>query len=139
MLTKKVAAVFVVGLAAALSSLAQADQPTSAPAGRARRTATTQTMPTQRTMVRMDLTDQQKAQVKAILAKAREDADATTDKNAKQAIFRAANEKIRQTVMTDEQRAKVTQANVQRDRRKKATSQPASRPASQPASQPASK
>lgn len=56
---------------------------------------------------KLDLTDAQTAQVKDILDQAKKDQAAAADKKAKGEIMKAANEKIRTTVLTDEQRTKL--------------------------------
>jgi Spy/CpxP family protein refolding chaperone len=58
----------------------------------------------------LDLTDQQKAQIKDIMTKAREDAKSATTPEAKKAIFKAAHEKIRKDVLTAEQVQKLEKA-----------------------------
>jgi Spy/CpxP family protein refolding chaperone len=56
---------------------------------------------------KLGLTDAQKEQVKTILKAAREEAKTATDRAAKIQIFKDAREKIRTTVLTDEQRTKL--------------------------------
>jgi hypothetical protein len=55
----------------------------------------------------INLSDEQKEQIKAIIQTAREQAQAATDIQAKLQIFADAVEKIRTTVLTDDQRAKL--------------------------------
>lgn len=57
----------------------------------------------------LNLTDAQKAQIKEIFTTARADAQKATDKDAKRAIWKAAVEKVKTTVLTDEQRQKLAQ------------------------------
>jgi len=61
----------------------------------------------------LGLTDDQKAQIKAILQAAAEQAKQAPDIQAKLQIFKDALEKIQTTVLTDEQRAKVQQGQEQ--------------------------
>jgi Spy/CpxP family protein refolding chaperone len=56
---------------------------------------------------KLGLTDEQKAQVKTILTAAREQAKNAPDREAKMKIMREAFDKIRTTVLTDEQRTKL--------------------------------
>jgi Spy/CpxP family protein refolding chaperone len=58
---------------------------------------------------RLDLTADQKAQVKAILQQARTAAQSATDPQAKHQIHQAAFQKIKDTVLTDQQRTKLAQ------------------------------
>jgi Spy/CpxP family protein refolding chaperone len=55
---------------------------------------------------KLGLTDDQKAKAKAIMVQARKDAKAATDRAEKTKIMKAALEKIRTTVLTEEQRKK---------------------------------
>jgi Spy/CpxP family protein refolding chaperone len=57
----------------------------------------------------LNLTADQEAQIKAIVTQARADAKAATDKQAKLAVWKAAREKIRTTVLTDAQRQQIDQ------------------------------
>ncbi len=65
----------------------------------------------------LNLTDDQKAQIKQILQQAKQDAQAATDKSAKKQIMQDAFKKIRDTVLTDEQRKKLQEliANFKKD------------------------
>lgn len=53
---------------------------------------------------KLNLTDQQKAQIKAILQQAHQDAQQAKDVQAKKAIYQAAAQKIKTDVLTDAQR-----------------------------------
>ncbi len=72
----------------------------------------------------LDLTADQKAQVKAIMQQARADAQATTDDGAKREIWKSAFGKVRDTVLTDPQRAQLEQMKA-RHQKAPGASQPA--------------
>lgn len=63
---------------------------------------------------KLNLTDDQKAQVKAIMTQAKADAKQATDKAAKKEIHKAAWEKVRTTVLTDAQRKQLEQMKADR-------------------------
>jgi len=54
----------------------------------------------------LELTEDQQAQVKAIMDQAKADAEAAETKEAKMEIFKAAHEKVQAEVLTEEQKAK---------------------------------
>ena len=102
-----ISAVLLAGLAAG-NAMAQAtsqpaSQPTSRPHGQMRAI-----------FQQLDLTADQKAQIKAIMQQARTDAQAATDQQAKRKIHQAAREKIRTTVLTADQRTKLAQLVAER-------------------------
>jgi periplasmic protein CpxP/Spy len=66
----------------------------------------------------LNLTDDQKAKSKEILQQARKDAQAATDKEAKQKIMQDARKKIHDTVLTDDQRKKLEELRKNRPQRK---------------------
>ena len=76
---------------------------------------------------KLNLTEEQKAKVKEIMATAREDAKKAPDKEAKKAIFKAAWEKIKNQVLTAEQRTKLEELKAQH--KEKAEKQPKPEPA----------
>ena len=76
---------------------------------------------------KLNLTEDQKAKVKEIMATAREDAKKAPDKEAKKAIFKAAWEKIKNQVLTAEQRTKLEELKAQH--KEKAEKQPKPEPA----------
>jgi Spy/CpxP family protein refolding chaperone len=63
---------------------------------------------------KLGLTDDQKAQAKTILQQAHKDAQAATDKADKMKIMKAAFEKIKTSVLTDDQRKKLTDLQAER-------------------------
>lgn len=63
---------------------------------------------------KLGLTDDQKAQVKAILQQARKDAQAATDKGDKKKIWQAAFEKIKTSVLTADQVKKLEELKAER-------------------------
>ncbi len=67
---------------------------------------------------KLNLTDDQKAQVKEILKAAHEQAKSATDKDAKIKIMKDAFEKIKTTVLTDEQRQMLEKAKEKFKERK---------------------
>jgi Spy/CpxP family protein refolding chaperone len=73
----------------------------------------------------LNLTDDQKTQVKAIMQQARTDAQNATDPQAKREIHKAAFQKVKDTVLTDAQRAQLEQMRACRGQHKGA-SQPTS-------------
>jgi Spy/CpxP family protein refolding chaperone len=62
---------------------------------------------------KLGLTDDQKAQIKAIMQQAHKDAQAATDKADKAKIRQAAFEKIKTTVLTADQQKKLTELRAQ--------------------------
>ena len=62
---------------------------------------------------KLGLTDDQKAAAKAIMTQARADAKNATDPAAKKAVFKAAFEKIKTTVLTDAQRDQLAKMKEQ--------------------------
>ncbi len=60
-------------------------------------------------ITRLDLSDEQKAQVKKIMEAANEDAKKVDDREGKRKIIQAAIEKIKNTVLTDEQKARLAE------------------------------
>ena len=78
-----------------------ADQATNAPAGLHRHPLLAHLAKV------LNLTDQQKTQIKDILATARADVKKAPDKDTKKAIRKAAIQKIFKDVLTDDQRAKL--------------------------------
>jgi Spy/CpxP family protein refolding chaperone len=75
---------------------------------------------------KLGLTDEQKAQIKTIMQQARKDAQAAPDKAAKVKVMQAAREKIRTTVLTEEQRKKAEEmrARFKEHRKGAAASEP---------------
>lgn len=69
-------------------------------------------------MGKLDLTDDQKAKIKEIMEQARKDAQAATDREAKQKIMQDARKKIHDTVLTDDQRKKLEELRKDRPQRK---------------------
>jgi Spy/CpxP family protein refolding chaperone len=63
---------------------------------------------------KLGLTDDQKAQVKAIFEQAKKDAQAATDKADKAKIIKAAFEKVKTSVLTDDQRKKLAELQAER-------------------------
>jgi Spy/CpxP family protein refolding chaperone len=63
---------------------------------------------------KLGLTDDQKAQAKAILKAAHEQAKAATDPEAKKKIMRDAFDKVRTTVLTEDQRTKLAELRKER-------------------------
>jgi Spy/CpxP family protein refolding chaperone len=63
---------------------------------------------------KLGLTDEQRTQIQAILKDAREHARTAADRAAKMQIMKAAFEKIKTTVLTDEQRQKLDQFKAKR-------------------------
>ena len=68
---------------------------------------------------KLGLTDDQKAQVKAIMEQAHKDAKAATDKADKAKIMKAAFEKIKTSVLTDDQRKKLADLQAERKEHRK--------------------
>ncbi len=96
-------------LAVTLAGTTFAQAPTAtAPSPQARRHAV---------LKALDLTADQKAQVKAILQQARTEAQSATDMQARHLIRQAAFQKIRETVLTDQQRTKMAQLHRAQMRR----------------------
>lgn len=66
----------------------------------------------------LDLTDEQKAEIKEIISDAREQAKQAESREEKREILKSARKKIRENVFTDEQREKLTQLRRQHSKRK---------------------
>jgi Spy/CpxP family protein refolding chaperone len=75
-------------------------------------------------MEKLDLTAQQKAEVKAILKAAHEKAQNATDPAAKRQIFKDAMKKIIRTVLTDAQREKLKELRKGQNRHHGANAAP---------------
>ncbi|MFB3892455.1 MAG: hypothetical protein ACE15C_10590 [Phycisphaerae bacterium] len=89
-------------LAGTTAVVLSADRPATQPAGRPMLAHLAKVL---------NLTDQQRAQIKHIVAAARADAQKAAGKDAKKAVWKAALDKIRNDVLTDQQRARLANIN----------------------------